>query len=392
MDPLRVSQLVYLLKDMLEGSELLSDLWVVGEVADATRSRLGHRYFSLRDGDGAVRAVLFRDDMPGAEVPAGERVLAHGRVTLYPQRGELQFVCDFFRPEGVGIEAARLERLRERLEEEGLFEPSRKRALPAYPRRIGVVTSPTGAAIQDVRDVLARRWPLAELVVSPALVQGDQAPASIVAALRTLAGDDALDLALVVRGGGASADLSAFNDESVVRAVFGFPVPVVTGIGHETDASLADFAADLRAPTPSAAAARATPDAVEVAARFDSLERAMALAARSRIEAASARLANLTASLRHAAPSPARAAERVESLGARMGGILTARLTAERANLDRTGAQIAALNPATTLARGYAIVERLGRRRRVVRRVKDVKAGNRIAVSVGDGAFWAEVN
>ncbi|MYD29000.1 MAG: exodeoxyribonuclease VII large subunit, partial [Dehalococcoidia bacterium] len=137
MDPIRVSQLVYLLKDMLEGSELLSDLWVVGEVADATRSRLGHRYFSLRDGDGAIRAVLFRDDMPGAEVPAGERVLAHGRVTLYPQRGELQFVCDFFRPEGVGIEAARLERLRERLEEEGLFEPSRKRTLPAYPRRIG---------------------------------------------------------------------------------------------------------------------------------------------------------------------------------------------------------------------------------------------------------------
>ena len=392
MDPIRVSQLVYLLKDMLEGSELLSDLWVVGEVSDSTRSRLGHRYFSLRDGEGLLRAVLFRDDMPGAEVPAGERVLAHGRVTVYPQRGELQFVCDFFRPEGVGIEAARLERLREQLEEEGLFEPSRKRPLPAYPRRIGLVTSPTGAAIQDVRDVLARRWPLAELVVSPALVQGDQAPASVVAALRALAGDETLDLALVVRGGGAADDLSAFNDEAVVRAVFGFPVPVVTGIGHETDTSLADFAADLRAPTPSAAAECATPDAAEVAARLAALERAMAINARNRIQTGATRLQNLAATLRHAAPSPTRASERVEALGARMGELLTVRLTADRANLDRTAAQVAALNPATTLARGYAIVERLGRRRSVVRRVRDVKAGNRVAVSVGDGAFWAEVS
>ncbi len=392
MDPIRVSQLVYLLRDMLEGSELLSDLWVVGEVSDSNRSRLGHRYFSLKDGEGLVRAVLFRDDMPGAAVPDGERVLAHGRVTIYPVRGELQFVCDFFRPEGVGIEAARLERLREKLEEDGVFEPSRKRPLPSYPRRIGLVTSPTGAAIQDVRDVLARRWPLAELVVAPALVQGEQAPASILAALRALARDERLDLALLVRGGGASDDLSAFNDEGVVRAVFGFPVPVVTGIGHETDTSLADLAADLRAPTPSAAAARATPDAAEVAARFDSRSRAMALSLRARMQASSSRLQNLTAALRHAAPRPSGARERIDALGARMGDRLGARLAANRANLDRVSAQFTALNPATTLARGYAIVERLDRRRRVVRRVRDVKSGARIAVSVGDGAFWAEVN
>lgn len=225
MEPIRVSQLVYLLRDMLEGSELLSDLWVTGEVADSVRSRPGHRYFSLRDGEGMLRAVLFRDDMPDAEVPNGERILAHGRVSVYPRRGELQFVCDFVRPEGVGIEAARLEQLRERLEREGLFEPSRKRPLPAYPRRIGVVTSTSGAAIRDVRDVLARRWPLAELVVAPAFVQGEQAPASIVAALRALAADETLDLALVVRGGGAAGDLAAFNDEGVVRAVFGTPTP-----------------------------------------------------------------------------------------------------------------------------------------------------------------------
>ena len=392
MEPIRVSQLVYLLRDMLEGSELLSDLWVTGEVADAVRSRPGHRYFSLRDGEGMLRCVLFRDDMPEVgEVPNGERILAHGRVSVYPRRGDLQFICDFFRPEGVGIEAARLEQLRERLEREGLFDPSRKRPLPAYPRRIGVVTSTSGAAIRDVRDVLARRWPLAEMVVAPAAVQGEQAPAAIVAALRALAADETLDLALVVRGGGSADDLSAFNDEGVVRAVFGFPAPVVTGIGHETDSTLADFAADVRAPTPSAAAERAAPDAAEVLARLESTQRTMALRARGRIREGAARLRDLSAGLRHAAPSPARAAERVTAAGERVRNALRARLAAERAALDHAAVRVAALDPATTLARGYAVVERLDRRR-VVRRVADAPGGARLAVSVSDGAFWAEVS
>ncbi len=392
MEPIRISALVHLLKDILEASEVLSDLWVLGEVSNASRSRLGHRYFTLKDDDGLLRSVLFRDDMPGSMVTDGERILAHGRVTVYPQRGELQFVCDFFRPEGVGLQAARFEQLHARLEAEGLFELSRKRALPAYPRRIGLVTSPTGAALQDVRNVLAQRWPLTELVLSPALVQGEQAAASVVDALRTLAEDPALDLAIVARGGGGSEDLSAFNDEAVVRTIFGFPIPVVTGIGHETDTSLADLAADVRAPTPSAAAQRATPDATEVAAQIRALDSAMAARARAGIAARTAQLQAAGARVRHAAPSPRRGAERVAALSARVQIALETRLAAERAAVERTDAQLAALDPANTLARGYAIVERLGKRRRVVRRVKDVKGGNRVAVAVGDGAFWAEVS
>ncbi len=392
MEPIRISALVHLLKDILEASEVLSDLWVLGEVSNASRSRLGHRYFTLKDDDGLLRSVLFRDDMPGSTVTDGERILAHGRVTVYPQRGELQFVCDFFRPEGVGLQAARFEQLHARLEAEGLFEPSRKRALPAYPRRIGLVTSPTGAALQDVRNVLAQRWPITELVLSPALVQGEQAAASVVDALRTLAEDPALDLAIVARGGGGSEDLSAFNDEAVVRTIFGFPIPVVTGIGHETDTSLADLAADVRAPTPSVAAQRATPDATEVAAQIRALDSAMAARAHAGIAARTAQLQAAGARVRQAAPSPGRQAERVAVLSARVQAALETRLAAERAAVERTDAQLAALDPATTLARGYAIVERLGRRRRVVRRVKDVKGGNRVAVAVGDGAFWAEVS
>ncbi|HCV00844.1 MAG TPA: exodeoxyribonuclease VII large subunit, partial [Dehalococcoidia bacterium] len=211
-------------------------------------------------------------------------------------------------------------------------------------------------------------------------------------ALRTLATHEPLDLALVVRGGGASADLSAFNDESVVRAIFGFPVPVVTGIGHETDTSLADLAADLRAPTPSAAAERASPDVSEVQNRISSIKRAMLMGMRGRIEADSARLKNLTANLTHATPKPSLSAENIEAVGIRMGAVLRAHFSTQSANLDHLDAQLSALNPATTLSRGYAVVEHLGQHRGVVRSIRDVTAGNRIAVSVRDGSFWAEVN
>ena len=392
MQPLPVSALVHLLKDMLESSEVLSDLWITGEVSNYTRSRLGHRYFTLKDDDGLMRAVLFRDDMPGETLTEGERVLVHGRVTVYPQRGDLQLVCDFVRPEGVGLQAARFEQLHARLEADGLFDPARKRPLPRFPRRIGVVTSPTGAAIQDVRNVLARRWPLASLVVSPALVQGDMASASIVEGLRSLAEDDALDLVIVARGGGGSEDLSAFNDEAVVRTIFGFPVPIVTGIGHETDVTLADLAADVRAPTPSAAAERAAPDVVEVSRALAVLDRAMASRVRARLAEEAGRIERTLSRLDRSAPKPPALAAEVARLAAQIESGMARRLASEHSRLDAAALQLETLNPRTTLARGYAIVEVLAKRRRVVQRVKDVKAGARLSVSVGDGAFWAEVS
>ena len=390
---LPVSAVVSFLREVLEANEFFSDLWIQGEVSNYSRSQVGHRYFSLKDPQAALRTVLFRDSMPGFQLKDGERVLAHGRITIYPQRGELQFVADFVRPEGVGILAAKFEELRLRLEAEGLFDPARKRPLPRFPRRIGVVTSPTGAALQDIRNVLARRWPLATVLVSPALVQGDQAAGQVAAAMRLLAKEPGLDLAIVARGGGSAEDLWAFNDERVARAIYGFPVPVVSGVGHETDITIADLVADLRAPTPSAAAERAAPDIAQLERALRVMDRQMASAVRATIAGQASTVESQLRRLQYAAPDPIQLRQGVASLLREMQANLERRCSADRARFENIAARITALDPMATLARGFAIVEKEGARRKpVVNSIRGVKPGDRLSVSVGDGAFWAEVS
>ncbi|MGE5596983.1 MAG: exodeoxyribonuclease VII large subunit [Hyphomicrobiales bacterium] len=388
---LTVSAVVNFLREVLEANEIFSDLWIAGEISNYTRSQLGHRYFSLKDRNATLRTVLFRDTMPGMQLANGDNVLAHGRLTVYPQRGELQFVCDFVRPEGVGILAARFEELTLRLEAEGLFDPGRKRPLPRFPRRIGVVTSPTGAALQDVRKVLSHRWPLAELVVSPAMVQGEHAPGQLVGAMRQLAREPNLDLALLVRGGGAAEDLWAFNDERVARAIFGFPVPLVSGLGHETDETIADFVADVRAPTPSAAAERATPDIREMHRALVVVDRAMASATREAIAGKARAVTAAAGRLNRNAPSPARLAQDVNRQLRELQACLERACAADRARFESIQARIAGLDPRATLARGFAIVQD-AKSRKVVTTVKKVKPGARLSVAVTDGAFWTEVS
>jgi exodeoxyribonuclease VII large subunit len=390
---LSVSAVVSFLREVLEANEFFSDLWIQGEVSNYSRSQVGHRYFSLKDPVASLRTVLFRDSMPGFQLKDGERVIAHGRITIYPQRGELQFVADFVRPEGVGILAAKFEQLRLRLEAEGLFDPARKRPLPRFPRRIGLVTSPTGAALKDIQNVLARRWPLATVLLSPALVQGDQAAGQVTAALRRLAREPGLDLAIVARGGGSAEDLWAFNDERVARAIYGFPVPVVTGVGHETDVTIADFVADLRAPTPSAAAERATPDVLQLDRSLRVLDRQMASAVRSQVAERAVSVEAQLRRLRYAAPNPSVLAADVRALLAAMQTGLERRCAADRARFENVAARIDSLNPMATLARGFAIVQKEGSARKpVVNSTKKVKPGDRLSVSVADGAFWAEVS
>jgi len=391
MQPLTVSAVVNFLREVLESSEIFSDLWLVGEVSNYSRSAAGHRYFSMKDQGGVLRTVLFRDNMPGMTLQDGDRILAHGRITVYPQRGELQFVCDFVRPEGVGILAARYEELKQRLDEEGLFDPARKRPLPVFPRKIGVVTSPTGAALQDIRNVMARRWPLAELVVSPTMVQGGQAAPQIVGALRDLSREPGLDLVIVARGGGSMEDLWAFNDERVARAVFGFPVPVVSGVGHETDETICDLVADLRAPTPSAAAERSTPSIAELQRALVVVERAMSSAIRDGLAADAARIVNARARMARCAPNPGEMAREVAHLLGKLQNGMERGCAADHARLEHARARVAGLDPRATLARGFAIVQKSGTKK-VVTSVKKVKSGERLDVAVADGAFWAEVS
>ena len=388
---LPVSAVVNFLRGILEANEMFSDLWIVGEVSGYSRSQLGHRYFQLKDSNAVLRTVLFRDTMPGFQLKDGDHVLAHGRVTIYPQRGELQFVCDFVRPEGVGIIAAKFEELRERLGREGLFAPDRKRPLPRFPRRIGVVTSPAGAALQDIRNVLERRWPLATLVLARTAVQGAEAPAEIAAALRLVAEEPGLDAVILARGGGSAEDLAAFNSEAVARAVFSMPVPVVTGIGHETDETIADHVADLRAATPTAAAERCTPDIREVATALRILDRTIATAAGHSLAAAAAEVEGHSTRLRRAAPDPERLSGEAERRLSDMRANALRHLTAARHQHERGAGRIGALDPRATLRRGFAVVQD-AQTRKVVNSVRKVKPGRRLSVAVTDGAFWTEVS
>lgn len=390
---LSVSAVVSFLREVLEANEFFGDLWIQGEVSNYSRSQVGHRYFSLKDPQAALRTVLFRDNMAGFQLKDGERVLAHGRITIYPQRGELQFVADFVRPEGVGILAAKFEELRLRLEAEGLFDPARKRPLPRFPHRIGLVTSPTGAVLQDIRNVLTRRWPLATVVLAPALVQGAQAAGQVAAALRQLAREPDLDLAIVARGGGSAEDLAAFNDEGVARAIYGFPVPVISGVGHETDLTIADMVADLRAPTPSAAAERAAPDIAQLVRAIRLMDRQMASAVRSRLGERASSVDSQIRKLQRYAPDPSGAQRDVSHLLREMQRTLERRCAIDRARFETAAARVATLDPMATLARGFAIVQKEGAvKKPVVNSTKKVKPGDRLSVSVGDGAFWAEVS
>jgi exodeoxyribonuclease VII large subunit len=255
------------------------------------------------------------------------------------------------------------------------------------------VTSPTGAALQDIRNVLTRRWPLATVLLSPALVQGDQAAGQVAAALRRLGKEPDLDVAIVARGGGSAEDLWAFNDERVARAIYGFPVPVVSGVGHETDVTIADLVADVRAPTPSAAAERAVPDIAQLDRALRLVDRQMASAARAVLAEEAGRVEAQLRRLSYSAPDPTELSGSVATLVRQMHTGLERRCATDRARFENVAARIESLNPMATLARGFAIVQKEGTAKKpVVNSARKVKPGDRLSVSVADGAFWAEVS
>lgn len=385
-----VQQVTRYLRELLEHNQHLTEVWVAGEISNLTRAASGHIYFTLKDERAALRCAFFRNRNVSQRTPLAEglSVVVYGSLSLYEQRGELSFIVDFVQPEGTGSLAAEFERRRAAFEAEGLFAVERKRALPPFPERVGVVTSPSGAVWHDICDVLGRRWPLATLVLQPTPVQGEGAAPLIAEAIRTVARLD-VDLVIVARGGGSAEDLWAFNEEPVVRAIFGCPVPVVSAVGHETDHTLADLVADVRAPTPSAAAELVAPDRAAVSRHVSALQTqlmvSVARAAVRRAEEVEARRLQLARSL----PSVEALAERVRDRAAAATRAVQARQEHAAVRVDGFAARLRALSPLGTLERGYAMVVRadgsiaassaaLADGERVTLRLRDGERGARI--------------
>jgi exodeoxyribonuclease VII large subunit len=347
----------------------LHPLWVRGELAGFKSHRSGHWYFSLRDARAQVRCVMFASDNRKLTAPPvdGLQVFVLARPTVYEEKGDFQLtVVELLASDRDGLWRAAFHKARASLERDGLLDPTRKRALPRFPRRIAIVTSRDGAALHDVRVVIARRWPLAQLVLVPARVQGGEAESELCRALRLLSRIRFLDVAIVGRGGGSQEDLWAFNSERVARAVAAVPVPVVSAVGHETDITLCDLVADVRAATPSAAAEAATPDREEVLAHLSHLAGRLAQCLRGRAE---------------------RMHERMERSADRLVGVMQAHLDRAAARVGAQAARLDTLSPLAVLSRGYAIAR--GADGHVLSRVAQFPPGRRFRLRVADGEVAA---
>ncbi len=435
-DVLTPSQLNTLARNLLEDSFPL--IWVEGELGNVTRPASGHLYFTLKDARAQVRAAMFKPKSQWLKFAPREglRVLARGRLTLYEARGDYQLVVDHLEDAGEGALRRAFEQLKAKLAAEGVFDPASKRPLPAHVRRLGVLTSPTGAAVRDVLSVLARRFPLLDVDVLPVQVQGETAAAQIVEMLRRAARSGRYDVLLVARGGGSLEDLWTFNDERLARAIAASPVPVVSAVGHETDFTLADFAADLRAPTPSAAAELLVPDRRDLLARVAVLQRCLATAQAHRLRQAmqradraalrlnalrpQARLALLhrrqddairrlhalwrdrharrLAALRHAAailraqaPQRRLAAlrERLLALGPRPQATIARTLQRDALRLRGLARSLETVSPLATVARGYALVTKEDGT--LVRSITQVQPGEALTARLADGTLKVRV-
>jgi exodeoxyribonuclease VII large subunit len=386
-----VSWLARHIADLLAGDLAIQNLWVEGEVSNLTRSQAGHVYFTLKEGDYSIRCVMFQRQYRGNPLENGAQVLAHGNVTFYERRGDIQVVVDFLQPAGVGARQAEFERLREKLAAEGLFDEGRKRPLPAFPTRIGVVTSPTGAVFHDITQVLSRRWPLAQVILAPTPVQGDYAALGITDAIRRLGPEPGIDVIVLARGGGSMEELWPFNEEIVARAIFASSVPIVSAVGHETDYTIADFVADRRAPTPSAAAEMIAPDRLDISRRVESMALASLLAVRARVNDGSNGLDRAAHRLAAGLPDPSRHLERVITQVRHATAALTAAVKHRAQQANACALQLRSLDPSATLSRGYAVVQ-LRDGKQAITSTAQVKGKDRLDVHVKDGKFPAEVS
>ncbi len=387
-----MGQLLAGLSGLIE--ERVGRVWVVGEISNLHNAPSGHSYFTLKDEGGQIRAALFRGNAGRVrfELEEGLEVVAEADVSIYAARGDLQLIVRGLEPLGVGALQLAFEQLRRRLAAAGLFDEERKREIPVHPRRIGIVTSPTSAAVRDVLKVAGRRFPSIPLLISPTLVQGELAPAQIATAITRLGEVADVDVILLVRGGGSIEDLWAFNTEIVAKAIAASPKPIVAGIGHETDTTIADLVADLRAATPSAAAMLVLPEARALANVVASDLHRLAAAMQRRIDRQHQRLARLSEVLRARSPQARIALARTREARARTAATaaIRLRLGAGGRRLAELAARLDALSPLAVLGRGYSIARRESDGR-IVRAAADVAVGDRLDLQLATGRIGAQV-
>ena len=387
-----ISEINAYLRQKFEADRQLQNVWLEGEISNWKPAASGHIYFTLKDTKATIRCVIWRTTAsqliyrPQRE---GEAILAHGKISIYEAGGNYQFYVDDLEPAGQGALHAEFERIKAHLSAEGLFDADLKQPLPAFPKRIGVVTSPDAAALRDILNVLRRRYPLAQVILSPTAVQGEAAPRQIMAALNLLA-QQPIDVIILARGGGSLEDLWAFNNEALARAIVACPIPIVTGVGHETDFTIADFVADVRAPTPSAAAEIASPNRFDLEQSLAGAEIALTDAARHIIHQARTDLNRQAWALERLSPQNQvnTFRQQIDSLTHRAGRALQHRLDLQRQQIAGLASRLETLNPQATLSRGYAIVQKDNT---VVSQTQQVDQNDRIVVKVSDGEFEAIV-
>jgi exodeoxyribonuclease VII large subunit len=384
-----VTELTRYLRELLESDANLQDLWVQGEVSNFSRPASGHVYFTLKDKEASLRCVMWRNAVARQDLLPrdGDAVEVHGAISVYEVAGQYQLYADLIRPAGEGTLYQEFLRLKARLEAEGLFEPARKRPIPKWPHRIGIVTSPTGAALRDMLNTLRRRYPLVEVILAPTPVQGDEAPSGIVAAIQALNEDISPDVILVARGGGSIEDLWAFNDEQVARAIVASAAPIITGVGHETDFTIADFAADLRAPTPTAAAELATPNRDDLSVAIADLAERLGRISQAVLASRRWELNDRQNRLRFQSPQSRLRTDRqrLDDFARRAETTVLHSLQLHRTRLSGLEQRLVSLNPLAVLGRGFAIVSHPDGS--VVRSVTQVQAGDALNVRVSDGEF-----
>ncbi|MBQ9516252.1 MAG: exodeoxyribonuclease VII large subunit [Ruminococcus sp.] len=388
-----VSQLNAHIGSMIAADPALQVIFIEGELSNVRlNNQSGHLYFSLKDSKSVVRAVMFSWSVKNLRFRPedGMKVIMRAQVTVYEPMGQYQLKVEDMQPDGVGVLALQLEQLKKKLDKEGLFDPSHKQSIPAMPRTIGVITSPTGAALRDIMDILSRRYPCAEVVLAPVLVQGDGAPAQLINAVNTFSENRAADVIIIGRGGGSMEDLWAFNDEGLARAIYDCRIPVISAVGHETDVTICDFVADLRAPTPSAAAELAVPNGRDLIDSAYAMIREAAASVNAKIALAQSDTDKMTQLVLARSPEPMmdNYIELVDSLYERAENAENNQLRITTASAQELFSKVEALSPVAVLNRGFA---RLMNGDADVTSVTDVKAGDDLRITLKDGDIRAVV-